>query len=61
VKWEIEWEIGEKEWEGRGKEGKKGRVSRARLSRVCPAILRGVGGIYQLSFKLRELLLPILR
>jgi len=47
---------------GRGKEGKKGGiVSRVRLSRVCPAILREEGGIYQLSFKLRELLLPILR
>ena len=36
-------------------------VLQARLSRVCPARLREEGGRYQLSWKLRELLVPIQR
>ena len=45
---------------GRERErGQRGVVSRARLSRVCPARLREEGGRCQLSCKLRELLIPV--
>jgi len=48
-------EVGER---GRG-QGGSSLVSRARLSRVCPARLREEGGRCQLSCKLRELLIPV--
>ena len=44
---------------GREGEGREGVLSRARLSRVCPARLREEGGRCQLSCKLRELLIPV--
>jgi len=42
------------------KEGRQEVVSLARLERVYPARLREEGGRYQLSCKLRELLIPML-
>jgi len=43
------------------KEGRQGVVTRARLSRVCPARVMEEGGRCQLPCKLRELLVPIQR
>jgi len=47
---------------GRGKEGRQGGIiSRTRLSEVCPARLREEGERWQLTCKLRELLIPMQR
>ena len=57
----MKWENGRKRGRVR-KEGRQGGVvTRARLERVCLARLMEEGGRFQLSCKLRELLVPIQR
>jgi len=57
----VKSENGEKEREGEERREAGGVVSRASLSRVCPARLREEEGSCHLSCKLRELFVPIQR